>query len=127
MKIDLNRIFKEIDGKNIREMVFDEDGDGKRKMDRNGNFLMKMGKSLTLKATCLNVLTNPPLERDERGNAKELKGEEKLKYADFAQRIYKANGLFDMTADEVVLLKKLMDRNYRSPLIYKQACEALDP
>ena len=127
MKVDLNMKFREIDGKTIPELVVDEDDEGTRKVDPAGNFFMKRGRDLTLKIACLNVLTGPPVERDDRGNAKELKGETKLEYAEFAQRIYKANGLFEMSAKEIVMLTRLIDKTYRSPLIYKQACEALDP
>ena len=127
MKIDLNMKFKDIDGKSIPEMVIDEDEEGRRKVDPAGNFFMKQGRALTLKIACLNVLTSPPIETDDRGNPRELKAETKLKYAEFAQRIYKANGLFEMSAHELVMLTRLIDKTYRSPLIYKQACETLDP
>lgn len=127
MKIDLNRKFRDIDDKVEYEMVVDEDEEGTRRVDTMGNFFMKRGRELTLKLACIHVLTNPPVERDERGQPKELKGETKLEHAMFAQRIHKANGLFEMSADEIHLLKKLIDKTYRMPLIYKQACEALDP
>jgi len=127
MKVDLNMIFKEIDGKSMTEFVIDEDDEGTRKVDKDGNFFMKRGRNLTLKIACLNVLTNPPLEKDDRGNPRELKGETKLRYTELAQRIYKADGLFEMSAQEIVLLTKLIDKTYRSPLIYTQAFETLDP
>jgi len=127
VKIDLNMKFRDIDGRTIPEMVVDEDDEGIRKVDPAGNFFMKRGRDLTLKIACLNVLTTPPIERDDRGNARELKGETKLKYAEFAQRIYRANGLFEMSAKEIVMLTRLIDKTYRSPLVYKQACETLDP
>ena len=127
MKIDLNRKFRDIDDKVEYEMVRDEDEEGTVRVDPQGNFFMKRGRELTLKLACIHVLTNPPVERDERGQPKELKGETKLEYAMFAQRIHKVDGLFEMSADEIHLLKKLIDKTYRMPLIYKQACEALDP
>jgi len=127
VKIDLNMKFREVDGKTIPELVVIEDKEGVRKVDPLGNFFMKRGRDLTLKIACLNVLTNPPLEVDDRGNSRELRGETKLAYAEFAQRIYKADGLFEMSAREIVLLTRLIDKTYRSPLIYAQALETLDP
>jgi len=119
--------FREVDEKPMSELVVIEDEEGVRKVDPLGNFFMKRGRDLTLKIACLNVLTNPPLEVDDRGNPRELKGETKLRYAEFAHRIYKADGLFEMSAKEIVLLTRLIDKTYRSPLVYAQALETLDP
>lgn len=127
MKVDLNMKFKEIDGKEYKELVVVEDDDGVRKVDPAGNFFMKPGATMTLKKACINVLTNPPLSRDDRGNPKELGGETKLKYAELAHRLYKASGLYQLSSKEVVLLTRLIDKTYRSPLVYEQAFEALDP
>lgn len=127
MKVDLNMKFRDIKGEVIPELIVDEDENGVRKVDPQGNFFMKPGRDMTLKIACVNVLTNPPVQRDERGNPKELGGEIKLKYAELAQRIYKASGLFEFSSKEIVLLTRLIDKTYRNPLVYQQAFEALDP
>ena len=58
---------------------------------------------------------------------KEVGFEEKLEMADLAQRIYKCNGLIDLNADEIVLLKNLINKRYLAPLTIKQAYDILDP
>jgi hypothetical protein len=128
MKVDMNYKFKEIDGKVVMERVVDEYKDGNPKRDGQGFPLMKLGKAFTLRAACLSVLTNPPVDIDQRSQRpKEVGYEEKLKMADLAQRIYKCNGLVDLNADEIVLLKDLINKRYLAPLTIKQAYDILDP
>lgn len=127
MKVDFNYKFKEIDGKPSRELVIDEDEKGNPKRDTTGSPLLKLGPIFTLRSACLNVLQNPPVEVDPRtGREVEVSAEEKLGWADLAMRVYKG-GLVDLSAEEVVLLKKFLNKRYRNPLVIRQAYDALDP
>ena len=128
MKIDINYKFKTIEGKVSKEMVVDEDKEGNPKKDDRGRPLFKRGPSFTLRSACLNVLINPPVDIDPRTQGeKETSAEDKLKWADLAQRIYKANGPMDLSADEIVLLKEFINKRYRNPLTVSQAYAILDP
>lgn len=128
MKVDMNYKFKEIDGKVTREQVIDEDEKGNPKRDGQGFPMLKLGKPFTLRAACLNVLTNPPQEIDPRAQrAKDIPAEDKLQWADLAMRLYKSNGLFELAPEEQILLKDFINKRYRNPLTVKQAFEVLDP
>ena len=128
MKVDMNYKFKEIDGTVSIQRIVDEDANGNPKRDDTGMPIMKKDKPFTLKAACLSVLTIPPGDVDPRTQRpKEIAVEEKLKMADLAQRIYKCNGMIDLNADEIVLLKDFINKRYRAPLTVKQAYDILDP
>jgi hypothetical protein len=128
MNIDFNYTFKKLDGKIEKELTVEEDKEGNPKRDSDGKALLKLGKPFTLRGACLNVLTNPPLDIDPRTNRERpVSAEDKLIWADLAQRIFKCNGLLDVSADEVVLLKKFINKRYRNPLTVKQAYDILDP
>ena len=128
MKVDMNYKFKEIDGKVTREQVMDEDELGNPKRDGQGFPLLKFGKPFTLRAACLNVLQRPPQVIDPKTQRpKDVSAEDKLKWADLAMRIYKSNGLFELTPEEQVLLKDFINKRYTAPLTVKQAFETLDP
>lgn len=128
MKIDIIYKFKTIEGKVSKEMVIDEDKEGNPKKDDRGRPLFKRGPPFTLRSACLNVLINPPVDIDPRTQReKEISAEDKLKWADLAQRIYKAKDLVELSADEIVLLKEFINKRYRNPLTVSQAHAVLDP
>lgn len=76
---------------------------------------------LTVRTISINALMTP--SKDEQV----LSGEEKLKRADLARRILNAkDGSFQMTSEEIALIKKLINHNYPSPLVVDQAWRALE-
>ncbi len=128
MKIDVNYKFKNIEGKDQKEMIIDENENGNPKRDSDGQPLLKLGKPFTLRSACINVLTSPPIDIDPKtGRPKETTAEDKLKWADLAQRIYKSNGLIELAPEEVILLKGFINKRYRNPLTVQQAHAVLDP
>lgn len=128
MKVNMNYKFKEIDGEVSVQRVMDEDKEGNPKRDGEGFPIMKKGEPFTLRAACLSVLTMPPADVDPRTQRpKEIAVEEKLKMADLAQRIYKCNGVIDLQAEEITMLKDFINKRYRAPLTVKQAHDILDP
>ena len=128
MKIDVNYKFKNIEGVVQREMIIDEDDDGNPKRDREGIPILKLGKPFTLRSACTNVLVNPPVDVDPKtGREKEVKAEDKLKWADLAMRIYKSNSLIELAPEEIVLLKRFINKRYKNTLTVQQAHAVLDP
>lgn len=129
MKIDVNYKFKNIEAKEIRETEFEKDKNDLLLRDKNGNLIEKRGAPFTLRSACLQVLTNPPQEMNERtGKAIENKAEHNLMLAELAREIYKSSGLIDLSADDVKLLKDYINKRYnQNPLVVIQAWEILDP
>lgn len=129
MKIDVNYKFKNIENKVMRETEFEKDKNDLPIRDKNGNFIQKLGVPFTLRSACLNVLTNPPQEVNERtGRTIENKAEYSLMLGELAREIYKSNGLIDLSADDVKLLKDYINKKYnQNPLVVIQAWEILDP
>lgn len=116
MIIDLNYDFKYLDG---TKMV----GPEKTEPDGEGGEETIPGEPLTLKMICEKVLT---VQQPLRPGEKDIEVEEKLQRADVAMRIFKEKGKVDLTAEEIVLLKKLIGKN-GGPLIVRQAFDVLDP
>lgn len=103
MKIDVNYQFVNLDGKVIKEPTTDK---------------KKEGPPFTLRKVCTTILLNPGEEK--------IKAEDKIERYHLAQKIHQSNGLVDMQAEEVALLKRLIGENY-PPLTVGQAYEILDP
>lgn len=114
MKIDINYQFKNLDGKPIPQNI----GDPKKKKP-----------PFTLRSACINVLTVPPQETDERtGRIKESSAEHNIMLTELAREIYSSNGIIELSADDVKLLKDYINKRYnQSPSIVTQAYEILDP
>lgn len=129
MKIDVNYKFKTLENKVQRETEFEKDENDNPKRDKFGNLIPKLGTPFTLRSACLNVLTNPPTDSDGRtGRPTEVSAEHNIMLAELAREIYKSNGLIDLSADDIKLLKGYINKRYnQNPLIVTQAYEILDP
>lgn len=128
MKINVNYRFRNVEGKEQRETEFERDKNDILIRDKHGNLIEKVGRLFTLKSACLNVLTNPPREVDERGRAKENTAEHNLMLGELAREIYKSkDGLVDLSADDIKLLKGYVNKRFnQQPLIVIQAWEVFD-
>lgn len=129
MKIDINYKFKTLEGEDVKdqvsllrveELLAIETWEGFREFQGK----LEKGKPFTLRKACVNVLLGTEL--DGTGRAKELKGEEKVRRYQIATRIYKSDGLVDLSVEDIGLLKKLIGRVY-GPITVGQAWEILDP
>lgn len=128
IKVDMNYKFKDLEGKDIKEQVLDEDEKGNPRRDKEGFPLLKFGSPLTLRKICIEVLINPPVDIDpQTRRPKEIDSDEKLKMWNLAQEIHASNGLVDLESDEIKMLKKLINKRYTSPLTVSQAFATLDP
>lgn len=132
MQININHKFKKLDGKDVKDLVIDEDKKGNPKRDKEGVPLLKLGDPITLRKVCMDVLVNPPVQIDPMTKrAREIAAEKKIEMWNLAQRIYASDGLCDLGSPEVEMLKKLINRRYpsgtSSVLIVAQAFAVLDP
>ncbi len=129
MKIDVNYKFLNIRGKVQRETEVEKDKNDLPIRDKHGNLVPKLGPPFTLRSACLNVLVNPPVDSDSRtGKPTEQSAEHNIMLAELAREIYKSNGLIDLSADDIKLLKGYINKRYnQNPLIITQAYEILDP
>ena len=107
MKVDFNYRFKELSGKPIKTK---DEGE--------------IDTVLTLRKACVNSLLTTQL--DSRGAPKRVEGMEKFKRYQLAMEIYNSNGLLDLRAEQIKLLKTLVSDVY-APLVSGQAWEILDP
>ena len=101
MEVNMNFIFKTLDGDPIREIPND-----------------KNSKEVTLKKMCENALLGS--YQDEK-----IDGSEKAKRYSLAMDIHKANGKIDLESEDIVLLKKLLAK-IGSPLVVGQAYEIME-
>ncbi|MBA7660207.1 hypothetical protein ES703_68207 [subsurface metagenome] len=132
VKVDLNYTIKNLDGKDVKDIIIDEDEKGKIKTDKEGNPSLKRGPSITLRKVCAESLVNPPPVIDPlTKRPKEIPADKKIDAWNFAQRIHAAKGLMELTSDEITELKKLINKRYSSGLNYiaivAQAHAVLDP
>lgn len=132
MQIDMNYKFKKLDGKDLKELIVDEEKDGNPKRDKEGVPLLKLGNPMTLRKICEEVLVNPPVDIDPMTKrANEIPAEKKLDMWNLAQKIHASNGLVDLKSDKIEMLKKLINKRYpagiNSTLIVAQAFAVLDP
>ncbi|MCK4759021.1 MAG: hypothetical protein KAT69_03185 [Candidatus Aminicenantes bacterium] len=132
MKIDVNYKFKLLNGKDLKELVIDEEKDGNPKRDKEGTPLLKLGSAMTLRKICEEVLVNPPMDIDPMTKRpKEIEAAKKIDMWNLAQEIHASNGLVDLKSDQQEMLKKLINKRYPSgmnaSLIVAQAYATLDP
>lgn len=103
MEVNVNFVFKTLDGKPIEE---------------NPN--VKDSKKFTLKMACTNALLgNYPDEKN-------INGTEKARRYALAIDIHKSNGKVDLESEDITLIKELIAK-VGSPLIVGQAYAILDP
>ena len=126
MKVDVNYKFKDLDGKIIKERIIDEDEKGNPKRDAQNFPLLKNGNPFTLRKICTQALLDSSVD-PKTGKPEQLSADDKLKRWGIAQRIHASNSTIDLSAEEIVLLKELINKKYPSPLTVAQAYEALDP
>jgi len=88
--------------------------------------LLKVGSLFTLRKACERALLDTPAD-PKTGRQEQIPADDKLKRWGIAQRIHSSNGVIDLSAEEIVLLKELINKKYPSPLTVAQAYEALDP
>jgi len=117
MKIDVNYKIVTLDGKIIPDLP---PGTPPLTDDKE----IKKYPPFTLRTACVNVLIMQ--ERNEQGRAKEITAKEKVERYELAKKIHKCEGLVDLQAEEIALLKKLIGAAY-PPLTVGQAFEILDP
>lgn len=132
MQININYKFQKLNGKDLKELVIDEDKNGNPKRDKDNVPILKLGKAMTLRKVCIDVLVNPPMQIDPMiKRPKEIEAEKKLEMWNLAQRIHASDGLVDLGSKEQELLKELINRRYpsgtSSVLIVAQAFAVLDP
>ena len=109
MKINLNHVFKTLEGEDIiTPKRVTKDGETKT-----------IQESFTLKAACINSLMQVSAQD-------KLTGEEKVYRATLAEDIFRSDGEIDLQIDDIKLLKDLIGE-MGSPLIVKQAWDILDP
>lgn len=103
MKINFNAILKDIDGKDmtvpVKFKIHPETGQEFKGED--GQPLVLKSESVKLSTVCVNALMAN--KRDET-----LSGEEKLSRYILASKIKQAKGTLEVTAEEVVKIKKLV-------------------
>ena len=126
MKVDLNHKFKTLDDKVVKEQVIDQDESGNPIRDKDGFPLLKIGSPFTLRKACERALLDTPAD-PKTGRPEQLSADDKLKRWGIAQRIHASNSTIELSAEEIVLLKELINKKYPSPLTVAQAYEALDP
>jgi len=129
VKIDMNYKFKNLLNKVIREKLMDEDEEtGNPRRDEWGNILFKMGGPFTLRKICVDVLIASPPELDDRtGRPRVLSSDKKIKRYELLRRIHDTDGLVELSAEEITLLKSLINRKHENPLYVGQAFDILDP
>ena len=98
MKVNLNHVFKSLDGKPIK--------------NENVDF--------TMRAACINCLT---VNIKSEGR---ITGDEKIARAILAEEIHSAGLEIDLKKEEIKVLKGLI-AILGSPLVVKQAWDVLDP
>lgn len=132
MKIDMNYTIKKLDGKEIKEIIVDEDEEGNAKKDKEGYPLLTQGLAITLRKVCEEALVNPPMDIDPATKRpREIAADKKIEAWNFAQKIHAADGLMELTSDEITKLKKLINKKYTSSpnsvAIVAQSHAILDP
>lgn len=79
--------------------------------------------TLTVRGICVNALMQP-LAPDEQ--AKPDSGDEKIRREALARHVQSKDDPYKYTAEDVALMKRLVNRNYPSPLVVSQAWRALE-
>lgn len=115
MKIDMNYTIKDLDGKDIKDLIVDEDAEGNPNRDKEGYPLLKRGPSITLRKICEEALVNPPPVIDPATKRpKEVPADKQIDAWNFGQRIHASDGLMELTSEEITELKKLIGKKYSS-------------
>jgi hypothetical protein len=76
---------------------------------------------LTIRTVIINALMSP------RADKQDETGVDKVKRAELARRVLQdKDGSYKYTAEEIALMKELINKNYPSPLVVDQAWRALE-
>lgn len=110
MKIDFSQPICGLDGQPIYPATRGEDG-----------AVAVSNDPMLLRSVCTGALLG--VYEAER----HLTGDDKVKRADMAKRIYSSGEPIDLKAEDIVELKKLVNMAYPSPLVVSAAYEMLDP
>ena len=128
MKIDLNFIFKKMEGGyvRVRDPILDKD---KNQIFNNaGAPQFKDGEMFTLKIAIKNTLFDPPIEENPRtGQLIPIPVEDKERMYRLLRLIMDAKGVIEIKPGDADFLQTLIYKKYNSPWTGGQAKEALDP
>lgn len=115
MKIDFSQTLKDFDGKSLADYSTDQYG-------RKVTFVDDAGAAieLTLKRVSINALM-----KEEQG----MKADEKIRRNMLAEKIFAADEALDLQAEDVTLLKKLIDQGVygQNPRVLAESWRLLDP
>lgn len=101
MKIDFTQKLVTLDGNAVKDV------------DVNGEAI-----DATMKLAIVNALLAPQKE--------EVSGVEKIKKYELAKMIFKSEGETDVTAEDITMIKKAVEKAFPSPMIVGQVNEMLE-
>lgn len=78
---------------------------------------------LTVRGICVNALMQP-LSQEEQ--AKPDSGDEKVRREALARHVSAKDDAYKYTSEDIALMKRLVNKNYPSPLVVSQAWRALE-
>ena len=113
MKINLKQALRSFEGEVLKKPVQTE------KKDKRGQPVIER-RDMTLGTVCIDSLQ--AIYQDE----KNLEAEEKMRRFVLAEEIYLADEEMDIKDDQVVLLKKVIDKAFPSMLVVGQAYRMLE-
>lgn len=113
MKINLKQKLRDFEGTILRKPVQTD------KKDERDQFIIER-RDMTLGMVCIDALQ--AVYQDEKA----LEAEEKMKRFVLAEEIYLADGEMDIKDDQVVLLKKMIDKAFPSMLVVGQTFRMLE-
>jgi hypothetical protein len=79
--------------------------------------------TLTVRGICVNALMQP-LSQEEQ--VKPDSGDEKIRRSALAAHVQNKDDPYKYTAEDIALMKRLVNKNYPSPLVVSQAWRALE-
>ena len=113
MKVNLKQLLRDFDGEILEKPVRTDE------KDAQGNSIIGK-KKMDLRTICIDALQ--AVYQDE----KNLDPEEKMKRFVMAEEIYLADGEMELKDDQVVFLKKMVNKAFPSPLVYGQVTRILE-
>ena len=129
MKIDLNFKFITMDGKVVKQRIPLLDENENQVFNDFGAAQFEIKGDFTLRKIIEDTLFNPPLSRDPRtGQFAQISETKKKACYLLLNKVHNhKEGLIDLEAEEISLLKDLIAKKYNSPWTVGQAHEVLDP
>lgn len=117
-KRDKNKVYpKEVD---LNYVFVDLAGYPVPRTTKNADDTETPPEDFTLKDAIIEALTLPEPQN------KAVDGKEKMRRWTLAQRIYNSESIM-LSADEIVLIKDLVDKRFAAPLVVAQTIQQLDP